>query len=53
VLSEGPSKKDPSVAATRTRGGKGVHVPGEYAPGTFLDVELTEAYQHHLVGRPV
>ncbi len=53
VLSEGPSKKDPSVATTRTRGGKVVHVPGEYAPGTFLDVELTEAYQHHLVGRPV
>ena len=53
VLSEGPSKKDISMATTRTRGGKVVHVPGEYAPGTFLDVELTEAYQHHLVGRPV
>jgi tRNA-2-methylthio-N6-dimethylallyladenosine synthase len=53
VLSEGPSKKDPSVATTRTRGGKVVHVAGTYAPGTFLDVELTEAYQHHLVGRPV
>lgn len=53
VLSEGPSKKDTSMATTRTRGGKVVHVPGEYAPGTFLDVELTEAYQHHLVGRPV
>lgn len=52
VLAEGPSKKDPDVATTRTRGGKVVHVGGHIPPGTFLHVEITGAYQHHLVGRP-
>ena len=53
VLSEGPSKKDPDVATTRTRTGKVVHVDGCHAPGTFLDVRLDEAAMHHLVGTPV
>ncbi|HLU32170.1 MAG TPA: TRAM domain-containing protein, partial [Acidimicrobiia bacterium] len=53
VLAEGPSKKDPDVATTRTRGGKVVHADGHIPPGTFLNVEITAAYQHHLVGRPV
>jgi tRNA-2-methylthio-N6-dimethylallyladenosine synthase len=52
VLAEGPSKKDPDMATTRTRTGKVVHVPGHIPPGTFLDVEITRAHQHHLVGRP-
>ncbi len=51
VLSEGPSKKDPTMATTRTRGGKVVHVPAELAAGTFVDVEITEAGRHHLMGR--
>ncbi len=51
VLMEGPSKKDPLMATGRTRGGKVVHVPGDYAPGTFLDMEVTAAAPHHLVGR--
>jgi tRNA-2-methylthio-N6-dimethylallyladenosine synthase len=50
VLAEGPSKKNPEVATTRTRGGKVVHLEGEIDPGTFLHVEIEEAYQHHLVG---
>ena len=51
VLSEGPSKKDPQVATTRTRGGKVVHIPGVIPPGTFLQAEIIEAHQHHLNGR--
>lgn len=50
VLSEGPSKKRPEVATTRTRGGKVVHVDGEYPSGAFLEVRIDSAAQHHLVG---
>src|SRR5690606_41035548 len=46
VLSEGPSKKDPSVATTRTRGGKVVHVPGQYHPASFLVAELAQPHRH-------
>lgn len=53
VLAEGPSKKDPNVATTRTRTGKVVHVPGCHEVGTFLDVEIVEATQHYLVGSMV
>jgi tRNA-2-methylthio-N6-dimethylallyladenosine synthase len=53
VLAEGPSKKDAEVATTRTRGGKVVHVRGRYRPGTFLDVLVTSAAPHHLIGHPV
>ncbi|MGC2241970.1 MAG: tRNA (N6-isopentenyl adenosine(37)-C2)-methylthiotransferase MiaB [Acidimicrobiia bacterium] len=51
VLSEGPSRKDATMATTRTRSGKVVHVPGEHAQGTFLEVEIETAHQHHLTGR--
>ncbi len=51
VLSEGPSKKDPAMATTRTRGGKVVHVPGELPPGTFATAEVVSAGRHHLMGR--
>jgi tRNA-2-methylthio-N6-dimethylallyladenosine synthase len=50
VLSEGPSKKDPTVATTRTRGGKVVHVAGDHPAGTFFDVAVTGAALHHLTG---
>lgn len=53
VLSEGPSRKNPEVATTRTRGGKLVHVPGDYKAGEFLDAEITSAARHHLMGTPV
>jgi tRNA-2-methylthio-N6-dimethylallyladenosine synthase len=53
VLSEGPSRKDDGVATTRTRTGKVVHVGGEYRAGTFFDVRIESARQHHLVGSPV
>jgi tRNA-2-methylthio-N6-dimethylallyladenosine synthase len=50
VLSEGPSRKDPGVATTRTRTGKVVHVAGDHAEGDFFDVKVESAHQHHLVG---
>ncbi len=53
VLSEGPSKKRPEVATTRTRTGKLVHVEGEHVSGTFFGAHIISAAQHHLVGRAV
>jgi tRNA-2-methylthio-N6-dimethylallyladenosine synthase len=53
VLVEGPSKKNPSVATTRTRGGKVVHVAGAAPAGTFLRVEIVAAAPHHLTGSTV
>jgi tRNA-2-methylthio-N6-dimethylallyladenosine synthase len=53
VLSEGPSRKDPSLATTRTRTGKVVHVPGEHRSGSFLGVRIESAAMHHLVGSPI
>ena len=50
VLSEGPSKKNPDVATTRTRTGKLVHVDGVHPSGSFLDVRIESAAQHHLKG---
>jgi tRNA-2-methylthio-N6-dimethylallyladenosine synthase len=53
VLSEGPSKKDPQVATTRTRTGKVVHVPGDHTAGSFFEARIESAHQHHLVGSPI
>lgn len=50
VMVEGPSKKDPSIATTRTRGNRIVHIDGMWPPGTFLDVTVTRAAAHHLEG---
>ena len=51
VLTEGPSKKDPSFATGRTRTNKIVHLAGDYPTGTFVDVTITHAAPHHLMGR--
>ena len=51
VLVEGPSRKDPQVIKSRTRGGKIVHIPGEYPVGSFLEAEITLARRHHLMAR--
>ncbi|HEX9847042.1 MAG TPA: tRNA (N6-isopentenyl adenosine(37)-C2)-methylthiotransferase MiaB [Acidimicrobiia bacterium] len=53
VLSEGPSRKNPDVATTRTRTGKIVHVNGHHRCGSFMDVSLETAAMYHLVGSPV
>ncbi|MCZ7533306.1 MAG: tRNA (N6-isopentenyl adenosine(37)-C2)-methylthiotransferase MiaB [Acidimicrobiia bacterium] len=50
VMVEGPSKKDASVATTRTRGNRIVHIEGSWQPGTFLDVRVVRAAAHHLGG---
>ena len=51
VLTEGPSKKDPNYATGRTRTNKVVHLAGDYPTGTFVDVTITHAAPHHLMGR--
>jgi tRNA-2-methylthio-N6-dimethylallyladenosine synthase len=53
VLSEGPSRKNPGVATTRTRTGKVVHVRGEHPEGRFLDVAIEASHQHHLTGNRI
>lgn len=50
LLVEGPSKKDETVATTRTRTGKVVHLPGTFPAGTFLSAQIVDATQHYLVG---
>jgi tRNA-2-methylthio-N6-dimethylallyladenosine synthase len=53
VLVEGQSRRDSSRATTRTRGNRIVHVPGQWAPGRFLEVEITRAAPHYLEGAAV
>jgi tRNA-2-methylthio-N6-dimethylallyladenosine synthase len=50
VMVEGPSKRDASIATTRTRGNRIVHVAGEWTAGTLLTVEVTRAAPHYLEG---
>ncbi|MBU6216985.1 MAG: TRAM domain-containing protein, partial [Acidobacteria bacterium] len=52
VLVEGPSKKDPGVTSGRTRQNKLVHFvpPRTLRPGTYAEVEITDAAPHHLMG---
>jgi tRNA-2-methylthio-N6-dimethylallyladenosine synthase len=52
VLTEGPSRKDPQVAAARTRTNKVVHLPGAYPPGRFLAAVVERAAPSHLMARP-
>jgi len=53
VLVSGPSRRDASMAAARTRRGSLVHFdpgPDGAAEGTFATVEIVHAAPHHLVG---
>ncbi|HDH25064.1 MAG TPA: tRNA (N6-isopentenyl adenosine(37)-C2)-methylthiotransferase MiaB [Actinobacteria bacterium] len=50
VMVEGPSKRDATVASTRTRGNRLVHVPGTFEPGSYLAVEISRAAPHYLDG---
>jgi tRNA-2-methylthio-N6-dimethylallyladenosine synthase len=53
VLVDGPSKKDPSVLAGRTRQNKLVHFAapgGAGEPGTLVDVRVSDAAPHWLRG---
>jgi tRNA-2-methylthio-N6-dimethylallyladenosine synthase len=58
VLVEGPSRKDPTVLAGRTRQGKIAHFVPESpgappAPGALVDVVITGAAPHHLRADPL
>ena len=50
VLTEGPSRRNPSVATTRTEGNRIVHFEGILEPGQFLDLRVTRAAPHYLEG---
>ena len=50
VMVEGQSRRDPNWATSRTRGNRIVHMEGEWAPGTFLDVAISRAAPHYLEG---
>ena len=52
VLVEGPSKKDPTVLAGRTRQNKLVHFSDLAAPGSRVPVRITGAAPHWLRGEP-
>ncbi len=53
IMVEGPSKTDPTRVTGRTGQNRPVHVPGVFAPGTLLDVDIVEAYNHSLLGRAI
>src|SRR4051812_1055294 len=50
VVVEGPSRKDPTVAAGRTRQNKLVHFTAQLAAGSTARVEITRAAPHWLAG---
>ena len=53
VLTEGPSRRNPNVATTRSEGNRIVHVEGIHEPGKFLDLRVTRAAPHYLEGTTV
>lgn len=55
VVVDGPSKQDPRIMSGRTRQFKLVHftVPQPLRPGTYCNVEITEAAAHYLKGHMV
>ena len=48
VLVEGTGRKGGVQGRTRTN--RVVHLPGELAPGTFVDARIVTAHPHHLAG---
>ncbi len=52
VLTEGPSRRDASIATTRSEGNRIVHAPGVFEPGRFMDLRITRAAPHYLEGIP-
>ncbi|MEW6059741.1 MAG: tRNA (N6-isopentenyl adenosine(37)-C2)-methylthiotransferase MiaB [Actinomycetota bacterium] len=51
VLVEGMGRK--GAVQGRTRTNKVVHLPGEFAPGTFLDARVVSSHPHHLTAELV
>ncbi|MGB9357023.1 MAG: tRNA (N6-isopentenyl adenosine(37)-C2)-methylthiotransferase MiaB [Acidimicrobiia bacterium] len=52
VLVEGPSRRDATVATTRSEGNRIVHAAGVFEPGRFMDLRITRAAPHYLEGVP-
>jgi tRNA-2-methylthio-N6-dimethylallyladenosine synthase len=50
ILVEGPSRKDAAMATGRTRGNKLVHVADPLVAGELVEVTVTAAAPHHLIG---
>jgi tRNA-2-methylthio-N6-dimethylallyladenosine synthase len=50
VLTEGPSRRNPLVATTRSEGNRIVHVNGIHEAGRFLDLKVARAAPHYLEG---
>jgi tRNA-2-methylthio-N6-dimethylallyladenosine synthase len=50
VMVEGPSKKDPAVVTTRTRGNKLLHIAADLESGSFHQAVVDRAAPHHLLG---
>ena len=50
VMVEGPSRKDPAVVTTRTRGNRPLHIAAALEPGSYHQAVVTRAAPHHLVG---
>lgn len=53
VMVEGPSKRDASIATTRSRGNRIIHVGGVWRPGSLFDVTVTRAAPHYLEGERI
>ncbi|MEQ9496583.1 MAG: tRNA (N6-isopentenyl adenosine(37)-C2)-methylthiotransferase MiaB [Deltaproteobacteria bacterium] len=51
VMIEGPSKTDATRSTGRNGQNRPVHVDGTFVPGTMLEVEIVEAFNHSLLGR--
>ena len=53
IMIEGPSKSDPTRSSGRSGNNRMVHVDGVFAPGTFIDVKIVEAFKHSLFAQAV
>lgn len=55
VLAEGPTRKNPSDVLGKSDGFKTTIFPseGRYRAGDFVEVEITDATSHTLIGKPV
>jgi tRNA-2-methylthio-N6-dimethylallyladenosine synthase len=51
LMIEGPSKSDPTRSSGRSGNNRMVHVDGLYPPGTFVEVEIIEAFKHSLLAK--
>jgi tRNA-2-methylthio-N6-dimethylallyladenosine synthase len=53
VLIEGPSRTEPGRSTGRSGTNRLVHVDGAHPAGAFLEVRISEAFKHSLLGTPI